>query len=287
MDQFDVEAADGARLTAFSWRLEGPPRAVVQIAHGAAEHLKRYDRLARALNAAGYAVVGADHRGHGVNMGLHGQGHFGPRGFAQVIDDMAAVTAAARARHPGLPIVLLGHSLGSFAAQGYLRDHAAELSALVLSGTARLDLMFQDRAAAQARDGGSLRSLNAGFEPARTPFDWLSRDPAEVDAYIADPLCGFDLPPEAFASVGEAVMGGGPLTGRPLPVLVISGEVDPVVGPEQRYAHGLVESLEAAGFGPVEHTVYAGGRHEMFNETNRDEVTAHLVGWLNKVFPGA
>ncbi len=285
MNPFEVEADDGARLTAFSWRPAPPPRAVVQIAHGAAEHLKRYDRLARALVAEGYAVVGADHRGHGVNAGVHGQGGFGRRGFAQVIDDMAAVTMAAKARDPGAPVVLLGHSLGSFAAQGYLRGHAAELAALVLSGTARLDLMFADRAAAQAREGGSLRSLNANFEPGRTPFDWLSRDEAEVDAYIADPLCGFDLDPAAMATVGEAVMGGGPLAGRPLPILVISGEVDPVVGPEQRYARGLVDSLVAAGFGPVTHKVYPGGRHEMFNETNRAEVTADLVAWLNARFP--
>ena len=285
MDRFEVEADDGARLTAFSWRPEGPPRALVQIAHGAAEHLKRYDRLARALAAAGYAVVGADHRGHGVNTGVHGQGSFGPRGFAQVIDDVAAVTAAARGRDTGAPIVLLGHSLGSFAAQGYLRDHAAELSALVLSGTARLDLMFEDRAAAQARDSGGLRSLNANFEPGRTPFDWLSRDEAEVDAYIADPMCGFDLAPESMATVGKAVMGGGSLKGRPLPILVISGEFDPVVGPDQRYARGLIESLEAAAFGPIDHRVYPGGRHEMFNETNRDEVIADLVTWLNARFP--
>jgi alpha-beta hydrolase superfamily lysophospholipase len=287
MDRFEITADDGAKLTVFAWGPTGRPRSVVQIAHGAAEHLMRYERLARALTAEGHAVVGADHRGHGANAGLHGLGDFGPGGFSQVIRDMAAVTAAARAREAGAPIVLLGHSLGSFAAQGYLRDHAGALSALVLSGTARLDLMFEDRAAAQARDSGGLRSLNANFEPGRTPFDWLSRDDAEVDAYIADPMCGFDLAPESMATVGKAVMGGGPLQGRPLPVLVISGEVDPVVGPGQRYARGLVESLEAAGFGPIDHRVYAGGRHEMFNETNRDEVTADLIGWLNAQFPAA
>jgi alpha-beta hydrolase superfamily lysophospholipase len=194
------------------------------------------------------------------------------------------VTAAARARDPGAPIVLLGHSLGSFAAQGYLRDHSAQLAALVLSGTARLDLMFEDRAAAQARDSGGLRSLNANFEPGRTPFDWLSRDEAEVDAYIADPMCGFDIAPASMATVGKAVMDGGPLKGHPLPILVISGEVDPVVGPGQRYARGLIESLESAGFGPIDHRVYPGGRHEMFNETNREEVTADLIGWLNARF---
>ncbi len=287
MDHFEITADDGAKLTVFAWPPIGRTRAVIQLAHGAAEHLLRYDRLANALAEAGYAAVGADHRGHGVNASVHGLGDFGPGGFGQVIGDMAAVTAAARSRYPGAPIVLLGHSLGSFAAQGYLRGHSKELAALVLSGTARLDLMFEDRAAAQARDSGGLRSLNANFEPGRTDFDWLSRDEAEVDAYIADPLCGFDIKPESMGTVGGAVMGGWPLTGHPLPILVISGEVDPVVGPGQRFARGLIESLETAGFGPIEHRVYPGGRHEMFNETNRDEVTADLVGWLNTRFAAA
>ena len=209
MDHFEIAADDGAKLTVFAWSPLGSPRAVIQLAHGAAEHLLRYGRLANALNGAGYAVVGADHRGHGVNAGVHGKGAFGPGGFGQVIADIAAVTAAARLHFSGAPIVLLGHSLGSFAAQGYLRDHSTELAALVLSGTARLDLMFEDRTAAQARESGGLRSLNANFEPGRTPFDWLSRDEAEVDAYIADPMCGFDIAPASMATVGKAVMDGG------------------------------------------------------------------------------
>jgi alpha-beta hydrolase superfamily lysophospholipase len=282
VEVFEIAAADGARLSAYRWDARGPLRGVVQIAHGAAEHLKRYDRLARALGAAGYAVVGADHRGHGVNAAVHGLGEFGPRGFAGVVDDMAAVTAGAQARFPGAPLVLLGHSLGSFAAQAYLLGHADALSGLVLSGTAALDALLASR-----DPTGGLKSFNAAFEPARTDFDWLSRDEAEVDAYVADPLCGFDIGPDSMASVAAtaAAASSDPrlarAAARRLPVYVISGEADPVVGPGQAFARTLVDRYAGAGLTDLEHRVYAGGRHEMFNETNRDEVVADLIAWLD------
>jgi alpha-beta hydrolase superfamily lysophospholipase len=282
MERFEIIAADGAVLTAYRWEARGALKGVVQIAHGAAEHLGRYDRLARALGAAGYAAIGADHRVHGVNAGVHGLGEFGPRGFAGVVEDMAAVSAAAKARWPGAPLVLLGHSLGSFAAQAYLLDHAGELSALVLSGTAALDALLASR-----DTGGGLKSFNAGFAPARTDFDWLSRDEAEVDAYIADPLCGFDIAADSMASVAVTAMGASRdprLAGaaaKGLPILILSGEVDPVVGPGQAFARTLADRYAAAGLTRLEHKVYPGGRHEMFNETNRAEVTADLVGWLD------
>lgn len=283
VDHFRFAADDGAELAA--WRLapEGRPKAVIQIAHGMAEHMARYERLGQALADAGNAVYASDHRGHGASADIHGLGDFGPRGFPGVVLDMAALSHQARDEHPDTPFVLIGHSMGSFAAQLYLLDHGDDLAALVLSGTAAGDKLVE--AIAAAGGGGRLESFNAAFEPARTPFDWLSRDPAEVDAYVADPLCGFELTQASVQSVFQAT-GGATLdprlakAPRDLPVLVISGERDPVTGPGQAFSNALVERYRAAGL-DVEHGVYPGGRHELFNETNRDEVTADLIAWLD------
>jgi alpha-beta hydrolase superfamily lysophospholipase len=178
--------------------------------------------------------------------------------------------------------------MGSFAAQLYLLSHGDDLAALVLSGTAAGDKLVE--AIAASGGGGRLESFNAAFEPARTPFDWLSRDPEEVDAYVADPLCGFELTQDSVQSVFQAT-GAATLDPRlakapnNLPVLVISGERDPVTGPDQAFVGALVDRYRAAGL-DVEHRVYPGCRHELFNETNRDEVTADLIGWLDARIEG-
>ncbi|HEY1879499.1 MAG TPA: alpha/beta hydrolase [Caulobacteraceae bacterium] len=289
VDHFRFAADDGAQIAA--WRLapEGRPRAIVQIAHGMAEHMARYERLGQALADAGFAVYANDHRGHGASADIHGLGDFGARGFPGVVQDMAALSHLAREEHSGAPLVLLGHSMGSFAAQLYLLSHGDDLAALVLSGTAAGDKLV--KAIAAAGGGGRLESFNAAFEPARTPFDWLSRDPAEVDAYVADPLCGFELTQDSVQSVFQAT-GGATLdpglakAPKDLPVLVISGERDPVTGPGQAFVGALVDRYRAAGL-DVEHRVYPGGRHELFNETNRDEVTADLIAWLDARIWGA
>ena len=284
-DRFDLLAADGARLAAYRLPASGEPRGVVQVAHGAGEHFGRYARLAGRLAAAGWAVYGQDHRGHGGSAHVHGLGDFGPRGFTGMVDDMAVLSGAVQAEQPGLPLVLLGHSMGSFLAQLYLLQHADRLAGLVLSGTAATDLLMEHRAK-QGGEGGLAR-WNAAFEPARTPFDWLSRDDAEVDAYVADPLCGFDFTAESTQSMVTSAYGARQdarlsAVRRNLPLYVISGEFDPIVGPGQAFANALVDHWRALGFTDVEHRIYPGGRHEMFNETNREEVTDELLAWLDR-----
>ena len=281
---FDMVAHDGVHVTAFKAAPAGAPRAVVQIAHGMAEHFSRYRRVTNALTTAGFAVYGQDHRGHGASAAAHGLGSFGPGGFAAVVDDMAALTDVARTENPGAPVILLGHSMGSFASQLYLLAHHADLAGLVLSGTAAVDAM-RDALIASGRPQ-TPNAMNAPFEPARTGFDWLSRDEAEVDAYVADPLCGFALTDASRVSVFEQAAGarGDPRLSNvraDLPVLVISGQFDPVTGPDQVFARALIDSYAASGLGRIDHKVYPGGRHEMFNEINRDEVVTDLLAWLD------
>lgn len=285
MTESRIKANDGSSLALRQWHPADHPRAVIQLAHGVSEHLGRYERLASRLVSEGYAVIGADHRGHGQNASLHGLGDLGPRGFQGVVDDMLTVSERAKNTWGQIPLILLGHSFGSFAAQLFLVQHPAALDALVLSGTAAIELLLGDPTLSVSAD-----MLNAAFEPARTAFDWLSRDTAEVDAYVADPLCGHDLALESMMTMPAAFAGIRTHAGlqqvahRQIPIYVISGAMDPIVGPDQILARSVVEGYRSAGLNDVTHKIYADGRHEMFNEINRERVTDDLMFWLASRF---
>lgn len=280
-ESFTFDGTDGAALAGYRWLPEGRPRGVVQVAHGMGEHARRYNSLAVALNAAGLAVYANDHRGHGASA-TGTLGDLGPGGFSALADDMGCLTRLVQQEQPGAPIVLLGHSMGSFAAQLYLLDHHALVVGVALSGSAALDAR-PVRPAGRAR----LQDYNAAFAPARTPFDWLSRDPAAVDAYRADPLCGFSLTPESRASMLAAatrMADAAALAQVPwdLPLYLFSGGADPVHG-GLAWFDPLVQRYRNAGFTDVMVRLYPGGRHEMLNEINRDEVVADLLAWVERV----
>lgn len=278
-----LSSADGTPVVTYSWTEgSGQPIGVVQIAHGLAEHGERYDRFARALNAAGFVVHAVDHRGHGrtANGRL---GDFGAAGFGGLIADVAQYGAALRAQHGGLPLFLFGHSMGSFASQAALLDDAAIWSGVVLSGSTALDMLAAGMASAPADAPSGLAAFNAGFVH-RTGYEWLSRDAAEVDAYVADPWCGWDMPADVIPSLfAPAPQLADPtqLAGirRNLPVLIASGDADPLAG-----GGALVQLLgqryRDAGIADVSVKLYPDARHEILNETNRDEVTADIIGWL-------
>jgi alpha-beta hydrolase superfamily lysophospholipase len=272
--------ADALRIATHTWTEVAEPRGVVQVAHGLAEHARRYDRFARALNAAGFLAYATDHRGHGGTI-TDTPGDFGDPGFPGLSADVAAYGASLRARHPELPLFLFGHSMGSFASQHVVLDHGAQYAGVVLSGSTAVDQLAAGMA--QSEEPAGLEAFNEGFEH-RTGYEWLSRDEAEVDAYVADPLCGFDLP-EATV---PALFGGADRLADPealagirpdLPVLIASGEADPLAG-GGRLVEVLGQRYREAGLRDVTVTVYPGARHEILNETNRDEVTADVVGWL-------
>jgi alpha-beta hydrolase superfamily lysophospholipase len=273
--------SDATALATYTWDDVDDPVGVVQVAHGLAEHAERYGRLAGALNAAGYVVHALDHRGHGASI-TDRAGDFGPVGFEGLIADVAAYGASLRAASPGLPLFLVAHSMGSFAAQSVLLEHSDLYDGVVLSGSTALDLLAAGLAQAEGPVG--LEAFNAGFEQ-RTGYEWLSRDEAEVDAYVADPLCGFDLPDETVPALfGAAATLADPASLarlRPdLPILVASGSADPLAGGGD-LVRVLAQRYRDAGVQDVTVRVYPDARHEIFNETNRDEVTRDVIAWLD------
>jgi alpha-beta hydrolase superfamily lysophospholipase len=272
-----------------SWWPVDAPSAVVVIAHGASEHALRYERFAADLNAAGIAVVALDQRGHGRTGASTGAGLVGAGGGAALISDLHEVRIQAEDRYPNVPLFLFGHSLGSLISSAYLVHHSQGLAGSVLCGFAAdingVDAMGELlNGFAEMRDESAaavLAANNAPFEPARTPFDWLSRDAAEVDAYIADPYCGDNNPIsfgyliDVFDIVAPTVT---ELSKIECPVLVIAGDQDPAAG-MGAFASGMAEALRDAGR-RADLNLYEGARHELLNETNRNEVTADLVEWI-------
>lgn len=276
--------ADGTRITTYTWaETPGQPVGVVQISPGLAEHGERYDRFARALNAAGFIVHAVDHRGHGRTAGDN-LGDFGSAGFSGLIADLAQFGALLRAQHgPQLPLFLFGHSMGSFAAQAAIIDHSSTWSGVILSGSTALDLFAAAVANAPADAPAGLAAFNAGFEH-RTGYEWLSRDAAEVDAYVADPWCGWDVPPDVIPSLfAPASRLADPAQlariRSDLPILIASGDADPLAAGGALLAQ-LGQRYRDAGVADVTVKLYPAARHEILNETNRDEVTGDVVAWL-------
>ncbi len=263
---------------------EGTARGVVQLLHGVGEHAGRYGALIAALTGAGFMVYADDHRGHGrtgirQHEGPAGLGRLGKGGLRAAEDAVWQLTGIIRDENPELPLVLLGHSWGSFLAQMLVNDHPDAWDAVILSGSA-------------LRMPGSLNAapLNARWAgPDATGFEWLSRDPAVWDSFENDPLTT-DVPLlKLFGPVEAAKLYGRPAKalaakGHDIPLLLLVGRDDPVGGP--RSVHKLAEEYRTrSGFTDVTTLVYPDARHEIFNELQQGEVRADVLSWLDKHFP--
>lgn len=305
--QLSFASADGVhRCHAQEWRPAGPARGVVQIVHGMADHIGRYGEVAEFLTAAGFAVLGEDHLGHGLTAGPGELGFFAERdGWNTVVRDVRAMRELAARRHPGVPHFLLGHSLGSLLARQYLIDYPGTVAGALLSGTGHVPTLAAGAGAAAlgvlARARGAdvvsellqkpFGSYNRRFAPTRTPADWLSRDTGQVDANLADPLCGF---PATIGLSRDLLVGARGIGNRKnlrrmdpsTPVLLFSGGEDPIGGRGagvRRVAAGFLR----AGSGDVTVRIYPGGRHEMLAEVNRAQVYADILRWLERVGAGS
>jgi alpha-beta hydrolase superfamily lysophospholipase len=281
---FRYTSADGTEIAAYRWDPAGEPRAAVQLTHGMGEHAQRYEHVAAAFTNAGYVVYAQDQRGHGASADPERLGDLGKGGWAGLVDDIGMLSAHIRAEHPGLQLILLGHSMGSFAVQQYLLDHSNDVDGVVLTGTAVIDLLEPALDLDQPLD---LTMFNAPFQPARTDYDWLSRDEAVVDVYVADPLCGFGIDTESAKGMfvgARRLADPAQLAGlrSSLPVYIAVGEADPVNG-GLTVLTPLTDRLAAAGLVDVTVVTYPEGRHEILNETNSDEVIGSLIAWADRV----
>jgi len=273
----------GVTITYHVWPVDRP-RAVVQLLHGVGEHAGRYAALAGDLNRAGYTVYADDHRGHGqTGLGQYGGdlsriGRLGPGGLRATVAAVYQLTRVIRSEHPAVPLVLLGHSWGSFMAQMLVNQHAADYDAVVLTGTAYRWPGYLD--------AGDLNRKHKHL--GTTGVEWLSRDPAVAAAFVADPLCTSTPLAKLFGMREAARLFGRPARGLPseLPVLIQVGSDDTVGG--ERSALMLANAyIRRSRLADIRLIVYPGARHEVFNETNRDEVIADLVGWLDEHLPPA
>lgn len=266
-----------------------------------AEHSARYARLAEALNAAGYAVYAHDLPGHGPHHQPGMRGHFGDRrGWRVAMSSIREVQRLAQRDQPARPLVMLGHSMGSFLLQHYVADSGSVLAGAVYSATSgdvgamrRIGLalvraeaaLYGVRHPSAVGEALTFKAYNRAFRPARTRFDWLSRDPAEVDRYAADPHCGFRVSTGLWIELLEVA---GLLTApnrlrripKNLPVLMLAGERDPA-GKGEAGPRALERKYLQTGLRDVTIRVYPGARHELFNDICRDEVTRDLIAWLD------
>lgn len=301
--EFQLKVQNGVAFVRAWMPATATPRACVQIVHGMAEHSGRYARFATELNRAGYAVYAHDLPGHGRTARAPDElGHFADEhGWRLALQSIHTVQVEMRARHPGLGLVLFGHAMGALLSQDYIVHHGRETAACVLSSTTGelgvmrmlgLGVMNAEIAVLGPRHRSavaerlSFKAFNRRFRPNRTGFDWLSRDPGEVDAYVDDPRCGFRVSSSLWADLlayAGRLREPARLARIPksLPVLIMAGTDDPATqgakGPSL-----LERAYFEAGLRDVTLKLYDGARHELLHETCRDEVMRDVIGWLDQ-----
>ena len=300
-EEFTSASTDGIHtIHAVAWKPEGTPRAVVQIVHGVAEYAGRYEPLGQYLSEHGFLVCGEDHLGHGLTAKDGTFGYFGPQnGWDFVVRDVRRLRKLVGEHYPGIPYILLGHSMGSFLTRTYLIRWPGTVNAAVLSGTG------QEKAPLVALGKGisgmvgtlrgrdyvsdlvydmSMGSYNKQFRPNQTSSDWLSRDEEQVRAFQKDELCSF----RPTVTMFRDMLGGIQFIGRKknlnkmdksIPVYFLSGDRDPV-GNMGKGVRKVARMFREVGCRDVTVKLYPGGRHEMFNEINRQEVMDDLLAWL-------
>lgn len=279
------------------------PKAIIQLAHGMAEHINRYEGFAQHLLANGIVVYGNDHRGHGKtgeNSGIFGF-FADENGFDRAVEDLKEINNYIQEHHPSVPIFLLGHSMGSFLVRRYIQRYHNDVKGVIISGTGGnpgiLGKIGKVIAKSQMNKLGNrtkspllnkltFGSYNKKIINVQTEFDWLSRDRNEVQKYVDDPFCGF-IPTAGFfydlLTGLELIHDDKEIEkiNKKTPILFLSGEQDPV-GNHTKGVLQVIDQYKQHGIQNTESIFYKDGRHEMLNETNREEVINHILMWIEK-----
>ena len=300
-ETFTFKNQDGIEIFVYKW-VPDPgvkTKAVVQIAHGGAEHAGRYAHVGEALAKAGYVVYADDHRGHGKTGQKAGRlGKLSPGGWDGMVRDLKELTDIIKKDYPGLPVFLLGHSMGSFLTQSCIQNWGNELRGALLTGTTgepfELPAGIMESIQRQIEEKGLdataeeftelTKAFNEPFKPAKTGFEWLTRDEAEVQKYIDDPLSGFAFSYGSLIEMAGMFIMGDPKILQKIPkdlaIYIFVGSMDPVSG-MGKGAEVLFKRYQELGIKDITFKVYPGGRHELFNELNREEVIQDVVAWLD------
>lgn len=287
-------------LNVIIWETEKEPIGVLQIVHGMAEYIDRYDNFAKYMTEHGFNVIGHDHLGHGHSVSdEHDYGFFAEEnGDKIIIEDMHSVTQYAREKWEELPNFILGHSMGSFCLRQYLTKYSNDVFGAIIMGTGWIPsaaaLLGKTIATNTCKSKGShtvnpllikltLEPYNKPFAPARTNCDWLSRDEKQVDLYVNDKLCGFDFTAGAykdFFTILEKIAKNRQLIGmrKSLPILITSGSVDPVGG--KKACEKLNAQYKRCGIDDVTLKLWENDRHEILNELNKSDVYDYICTWL-------
>lgn len=287
-------------LNVIIWETEKEPIGVLQIVHGMAEYIDRYDNFAKYMTEHGFNVIGHDHLGHGHSVSdERDYGFFAEEnGDKIIIEDMHSVTQYAREKWEELPNFILGHSMGSFCLRQYLTKYSNDVFGAIIMGTGWIPsaaaLLGKTIATNTCKSKGShtvnpllikltLEPYNKPFAPARTNCDWLSRDEKQVDLYVNDKLCGFDFTAGAykdFFTVLEKIAKNRQLIGmrKSLPILITSGSVDPVGG--KKACEKLNAQYKRCGINDVTLKLWENDRHEILNELDKSDVYDYIYNWL-------
>lgn len=302
-DQIRFDSAGTGKIAAVIWKPDAAPVGVVQIIHGIAEHSQRYEDFAHYLNSLGYLVVAQDHMGHGLSVELGSTKGYFYGGWWAAIDDVCTLLRITKEEFPDIPYILFGHSMGSFMARTILVKYPdLPINGCVICGTgwqqgavlgaglllARAICLFSDPSESSALlQNLAFGSYNKRISQIRTPYDWLTRDHAVVDAYVEDSMCGFTasagLMRDMFSGISYIQKQSNLIRmKKDLPVMFIAGDADPV----GNYGKGVLKTVKAfksVGMQCVVDKIYPDGRHEILNELNKHEVYEDVSLWIGSI----